>query len=195
LPDSGGTCYLLCGALDYSSVCLRNRGFRPGHEVLTLAAASPRTFPIVGTATRLMICSLHSSTSPGERVGKTSGHLERCCGRVGPKRLGESQAAWAGRRLPDEWEWQYATQGYEWPLYPWGDDWGPSVVSAADKGRTMRGSLTAHRKGASLSGGDESCGATYGNGPMSSSTNTRATLMMPRDRSAGLDLRCVQDVQ
>jgi gamma-glutamyl hercynylcysteine S-oxide synthase len=46
-------------------------------------------------------------------------------------------AAWSGRRLPHEWEWQYAAQSVDHRVYPWGNDWNADALPPADAGPAM----------------------------------------------------------
>jgi iron(II)-dependent oxidoreductase len=47
-------------------------------------------------------------------------------------------AKWAGKRLPHEWEWQYAAQGKDKRLYPWGNEADSTRMPLPDTSRTMR---------------------------------------------------------
>jgi gamma-glutamyl hercynylcysteine S-oxide synthase len=60
-------------------------------------------------------------------------------------------ATWSQKRLPHEWEWQYAAQSTDGRPYPWGNDWNPLNLTPVDSGPVMRSlaDVTAFPKGAS----------------------------------------------
>lgn len=60
-------------------------------------------------------------------------------------------ATWSGKRLPHEWEWQYAAQSTDSRPYPWGNDWNAEALPAADHGPEMHplSDITAFPEGAS----------------------------------------------
>lgn len=68
-----------------------------------------------------------------------------------------------GKRLPNEWEWQYAAQGTDSRMYPWGSSWMSDRVPTPAIGRDLPGpaDVDSHPSGASPFGVQDMVGNVY----------------------------------
>lgn len=58
-------------------------------------------------------------------------------------------AAWLGKRLPSEQQWEKAARGEDGRLFPWGNEWDGERVNSAESGRRFLTPVDAFPDGAS----------------------------------------------
>ena len=99
-------------------------------------------------------------------------------------------AAWAGKRLPHGWEWQYAAQGTDGRLYPWGDAWRDDAAQPVFRGRALPppADVGMHPAGASPFGVQDLVGHVWQWTDEFHDEHTRAAIVR-----ANLDTRVAQD--
>jgi len=134
---------------------------RPAHMMQLEAFYIDQTEVTNAEYRKFIVATGHSAPSGWSEGRYPSGHDNRPVCDVSC-RDAEEYAAWAGKRLPSEAEWEAAARGADGRIYPWGNEWKPGLANIGAKiGERQIQDVGQYKSGASPAGAFDMIGNVW----------------------------------